>query len=241
MSGLLNRNNLKLIAENQINSDKLEIGEFVNESTKTKHLTISGVMMGAEKENKNHRIYTLPGMQEAVAVYTEQMIKTGQSYGELEHPESVKINYERATHRITELHQIGNEFYGKAIVAEEHPMGRVVAGLLKTGGKVGMSSRALGELVDLPGGIKKVVGMHLVAIDCVSDPSYSSAYVNGILESASYNLELRNGIFVPVYENFEKKITTLPIKSSIREEYLTQVFNDFMKEMQRTITNNEQK
>jgi hypothetical protein len=48
-----------------------------------------------------------------------------------------------------------------------------------------MSSRALGTLEE-SSDHSTVKNMKLVAIDCVADPSYPKAFVNGILESKQW-------------------------------------------------------
>ena len=56
-----------------------------------------------------------------------------------------------------------------------------------------------------------VKNLKLVAIDCVADPSYPSAFVDGILESKQWVVTGDNR-FEEVYENFEKSIQRLPKK-----------------------------
>ena len=89
-------------------------------------------------------------------------------------------------------------------------MGLLVKSLINDGVKLGMSSRSLGQLVESNG--KNVVkDMRLVAIDCVADPSYPKAFVNGILESKQYVLN-QDGSLGEYYEQFEGKISNLPRK-----------------------------
>jgi hypothetical protein len=64
--------------------------------------------------------------------------------------------------------------------------------------------------------------MKLVAIDCVADPSFPKAFVNGILESKQWVLA-NNGKFEEAYDTFEKTINTLPRKdldAYLREQIL---------------------
>jgi hypothetical protein len=64
--------------------------------------------------------------------------------------------------------------------------------------------------------------MRLVAIDCVADPSFSKAFVNGILESKQWVLA-SNGTFEESYDRFEKSIKTLPKKDMdvfLREQFI---------------------
>jgi hypothetical protein len=114
----------------------------------------------------------------------------------------------------------GNYVYGKSQVLST-PSGKIVECLIKDGVSVGMSSRALGELVD-EGGVNKVTNMRLIAIDCVADPSCPKAFVNGILESKQYVLKT-NGELQEFYDNFEKSIAKLPkhdVNSFLKEQIL---------------------
>jgi hypothetical protein len=67
-----------------------------------------------------------------------------------------------------------------------------------------------------------VRNIKLVAVDCVADPSFPKAFVNGILESKQWVLA-NDGKYEEVYENFEKSIKTLPrkdIDSFLREQII---------------------
>jgi hypothetical protein len=141
--------------------------------------------------------------------------------GELNHPTTADVDLERACHMVTELTQDGNIFYGKSKVLST-PCGQIVRALINDGVKVGMSSRALGTLEE---GSKHntVKNMKLVAIDCVADPSYPSAFVNGILESKQWVL-VDDNKYEEVYENFEKSLERLPkkdIDSFLRDRILS--------------------
>lgn len=202
----------KLIVETPTDKDSFEyIVEEQNNSSE-RNFFIQGPYMVAENINKNKRVYPLDEMSREVKRYNEEMVKTGRAAGELNHPETADVNLERACHLITELKQDGNVVIGKSKVLST-PSGLIVRSLISDGVKVGMSSRALGQLVAESEGINKVKDFRLVAVDCVSDPSASIAYVNGILESKQYILN-QNGEFEELYDNFEKKISNLPKKET---------------------------
>ena len=139
----------------------------------------------------------------------EEMVTPGRAMGELNHPTTADVDLERACHIVTELTQDGNVFYGKSKVLTT-PCGQIVRSLINDGVKVGMSSRALGTLEE-SSDHSTVKNMKLVAIDCVADPSYPKAFVNGILESKQWVL-VDDNRYEEVYENFEKSIERLPKK-----------------------------
>lgn len=174
-------------------------------------LFIKGPYMMANGVNRNKRMYPLEEMTREVARYTDEMIKTGRAMGELNHPTNADVDLERACHMVTEMWQEGNVFYGKSKVLST-PCGLIVKALINDGVKVGMSSRALGQLVSENSDTAIVKQMRLIAIDCVADPSFPKAFVNGILESKQW-VVATDGKYEEAYNNFEKSISNLPKKN----------------------------
>lgn len=188
------------------------------------NLYIKGPYMMAEGVNRNGRLYPLEEMQREVARYKEEMITTGRAMGELNHPNSADVDLGRACHLVTEMWQEGNVFYGKSKVLSTD-CGKIVKCLVEDGVKVGMSSRALGRLEESDG--KNVVrDLRLVCVDCVADPSFPKAFVNGILESKQWVLQ-DNGTLEECYSEFENKISKLPKKDI--EAHLKKSIMSFLK------------
>ena len=188
---------------------------------------IKGPYMMAEGANRNKRIYSLNEMRDEVVRYTNEMIKTGRAMGELNHPTTADVDLGRACHLVTELTQDGNVFYGKSKVLST-PTGLIVRSLINDGVKVGMSTRGLGQLVAENSGLNRVRDFRLVAVDCVADPSFSKAFVNGILESKQYVLN-KDGSFEEKYDKFEKQINTLPRNN--KDAYLREAIVSFIKSL----------
>jgi len=187
------------------------------------NMYIKGPFLMANEANRNKRVYPLEEMVREVARYDKEMIKGNRATGELNHPTSPEINLERACHIVTELKQDGNIFEGKSKILST-PVGQVVRSLILDGVKLGVSSRALGR-VDQENGIGKVSDFRLVAIDVVADPSVPTAFVNGILESKQWVLK-DNGELEALYDNFQKNISTLPLKN--KDAYLREQFVSFI-------------
>jgi len=215
----------KLLTETPSNEEF----EYIVEEKNTKepsNLFIRGPYMGAETVNKNKRIYPLQQMKTEIDRYVTEMVKTQRSMGELNHPASAEVNPERACHIVTEMWQEGNIFYGKSKVLST-PMGQILRCLINDGVRVGMSSRALGKLDEEGGGVSRVSDMRLVAVDCVADPSFNKAFVNGILESKQY-VVAKNGGFEEIYDSFEQGISGLPkkdVESYLMEQVLSFINN----------------
>jgi hypothetical protein len=177
--------------------------------------------------NKNKRMYCPREMAKEVSRYTEQMINTKRALGELNHPTSADVDLERACHLVTELVPSSDNpdiYIGKSKVLST-PSGLIVQSLIRDGCSVGMSTRSLGKLVQSEdnGDVSQVKDMRLVAIDCVADPSFGEAFVNGILESKQYVLN-NYGQYVEAYENLELGLSNLPrkdVESYIKDSVLT--------------------
>jgi hypothetical protein len=194
--------------------DQSDFNYIVEEGNKDQpsRVYIEGPYMVAEKVNKNKRYYVKEEMDKEVERYTMEMIGNQRAMGELNHPSTAEVDLERACHIVTELKNDGNEYIGKSKILST-PCGKIVEHLIRDGVKVGMSTRSLGKLIEETGGINRVQDMKLVAIDCVADPSYSGAFVDGILESKQWVCD-QSGKFCELYEGFEKSISTLPRKNS---------------------------
>jgi len=217
---------LNLVVENPDVIDNFEIIEEETNKNSPSNLFIKGPYMMAEGVNRNNRLYPRQELEREVARYNEEMVIPGRAMGELNHPSSADVDLERACHMVTELTQDGNIFYGKSKVLST-PCGQVVRSLINDGVKLGMSSRALGSLEEGTNH-NTVRNLKLVAVDCVADPSYSSAFVNGILESKQYVLA-QDGSYEEIYDKFEKSIKTLPRKDV--DAYLRERFMNFIKNL----------
>ena len=198
----------KLLVEKTDPSEFEYIVEEKNNKSESR-LYIKGPYMMASDVNKNKRVYDLDNMVQEVARYETEMIKTDRAMGELNHPTTAEVDLERACHIVTEMKQDGNIFYGKSKVLQT-PCGTIVRQLVTDGVRVGMSSRALGKVdQETDSEIGHVTEMKLVAIDCVADPSYSDAFVNGILESKQWILN-SCGDFEEHFDRFEESLKHLP-------------------------------
>ena len=217
---------LNLVVERPDVSDEFEYIEEETNKNSPSNLYIKGPYMMAEGVNRNNRLYPKDELVREVARYNEEMVVPGRAMGELNHPTSADVDLERACHMVAEITQDGNVFYGKSKVLTT-PCGQIVRALINDGVKVGMSSRALGTLEE--GSTHNTVkNMKLVAIDCVADPSYPKAFVNGILESKQWVLA-DNGKYEELYDKFENSVSSLPKKDI--DKFLTERILNFINKL----------
>jgi hypothetical protein len=215
---------LRLIVEQPAPEEQFEYILEEKDRNSPSTLYIKGPYMMAENYNRNNRLYKLAEMVQEVDRYKNEMIKTGRAMGTLNHESSAEVSLKEVCHVVTDLYQEGNVFYGKSKVLST-PNGHIVRALINDGVKVGMSSRALGQLEEGAEGKNIVKNFRLISVDCVADPSFPKAFVNGILESKQWVLG-ESGQFEEVYADFENKISKLPKKEV--ENYLKESIMDFL-------------
>ena len=201
---------LKLISENPNLFDDFEIIEEQTNLKGPANMFISGKFIGCDMKNRNGRWYDKNDTRADIDRYIKEMVEPGRAMGELGHPLSPEVNLERSCHLVTILKETNEGYDGKAKILTT-PLGMLLRSLINDGVKVGVSTRALGSIHEDSQRGNVVKDMHLVAIDAVADPSYPKAFVDGILESASWTRNA-NGHFDEVYSNFEKSISKLPRK-----------------------------
>ena len=214
---------LNLVVEKPDNVDDYEYIEEETNRNEPATLFIKGPYIGANMINRNKRKYPLEEIEPEVNRYITEIIKPGRGIGELNHPTSADVDLDRACHIVTELIRDGNIWNGKSKVLTT-PKGLLLRSLINDGVKVGMSTRALGTLEEQVD-CNIVRNMRLIAIDCVADPSFPSAFVNGILESKQWIVE-QDGHYEEYYENFQEAINNLPKKDM--DHYLRQQILKFI-------------
>ena len=183
--------------------------------------------MQAENKNKNGRIYTREVLTKAVDKFVNEQVITGRAVGELNHPDGPSINLDKVSHRITELKWDGNNVMGKALILDT-PMGQIVKGLVEGGVQLGVSSRGMGSL-SMKDGVNYVADDFMLnTVDIVQDPSAPNAYVNGIMEGVSYEMD-RPGHFVKVIDEGETEVKES--KETFSEEQQSAGFEHFLSKL----------
>jgi hypothetical protein len=197
-----------------------DINYLVEGTGDKKSLFIEGVFMVSDEVNRNGRVYPYDTLNKEVGRYITEFVHCNRAFGELGHPSGPTVNLDRVSHRIIMLEFRKNKVYGKAKIMENTPMGKIAYELINEGAKLGVSSRAMGSLVEQNG--KKIVqgDLMLSAVDIVADPSAPGAFVNGIMEGKEWVwnngswlekdlIEAKNMIKKTSSKNLEKKALTL--------------------------------
>lgn len=172
---------MKLITENL---ETKTIIEELNESA-DKNYYIEGIFLQGAMVNGNGRMYPMEVLESAVKKY-QPMIDANRALGELNHPATPQINFERAAIKTMSLTLEGNNYIGKAKLLST-PLGELCKGLVRDGVQLAVSSRGLGSVKE-SNGQTIVQGDFILAAaaDVVSDPSAPNAFVQGIVENQEW-------------------------------------------------------
>lgn len=152
-----------------------------------RRMYLEGIHAQSEVVNGNRRRYPNTVLSESVANYNQDFILRKRSIGELNHPEHVKPNPDRAAIFIKSLVMEGNDAVGRSEVLDNLPCGKIVYNLRERGVELGVSTRGLGALMeDRKSGHSTVTRYRMTAIDAVLDPSAPNAIPKAIMESAEW-------------------------------------------------------
>lgn len=193
---------------------------------------IHGPFLQANIKNRNGRFYPMEVLMNEVSRYVVDKIDKNGAYGELGHPDGPVINLSNASHLITELKVDGNNFMGKAKLLGT-PAGNIVSVIMAAGGRVGVSSRAMGSLVAREDGVMEVQkDLHLsTAADIVADPSAPDAFVQGIMENVEWTFDETQGSWhMERLDNFKKELHGTKILK-LTERQKAKILEDFFWQM----------
>jgi hypothetical protein len=205
--------------------------KYLTETTESgkKNLFIEGTFLVGERVNKNNRMYKMDTLRREVQRYNEEYVKTNRALGELGHPDTPSINLERVSHKIVSLVEDDNTFYGKALILDT-PYGQIVKNFLENDVSVGVSSRALGSLVQTREGYNLVQDdlKLATAADIVADPSAPGAFVQGIMENKEWVFV--NGNFVESdFDSAKKQIRQASSKQI--EQVALKIFESYLSKL----------
>lgn len=164
------------------------------EESEDKKMYISGPFIQMNIVNGNKRRYPFETISPKVEQYIAEKVKRNRAAGELDHPGTPNTSLKNVCIMITELKLRGNDYIGKARVIEEVEKGQTLAGLIRAGLQVGVSTRAFGSVKLDRDGVWVVQDDYMLmsAADVVMDPSAPNALVSAVMESKEWVME--NGI-----------------------------------------------
>ena len=152
---------------------------------------VEGILATVEVKNGNGRYYPRELWEREIDNFTRKIqMKSTETCGELDHPDSQVINLKNASHAIRELYWKGDEIWGKVEIFSDMgdlgtSSGRIAGALVKNGLLIGVSSRGMGSLKEIGGVMEVQNDFELLTWDLVSNPSNPDSWMkNGALNES---------------------------------------------------------
>lgn len=170
----------------------------------SKKYFIKGPFLEMDKRNRNNRIYESRVVVPEVDRFVNEKVKTRRALGRHEHPKAdSSVLGNEASHVITEMNIDNKIVFGRAEILDTEPYGRNVKVLMDANIQLAVSMRSLGSL-----NTDGIVGDNLKILTCdiVSDPGFSIAFVENIMESQDYIIQDDKLVAITM-ENFKKDLS----------------------------------
>ena len=151
----------------------------VENANEGKDLYMKGICIQGGVRNANQRVYPVNEIGRAVKTLSEQITGGYSVLGEVDHPDGLTVNLDRASHMLTDMWMEGPNGYGKLKILPT-PMGKLVETMLQSGVKLGVSSRGSGNVKE--DGSGEVSDFEIITVDVVAQPSAPGAYPTPIYE-----------------------------------------------------------
>ncbi len=146
---------------------------------------VSGVMQRGNAFNQNQRKYPIDILKRESQKYKNVYIAENRALGELDHPESSVVNLANVSHNVLDLWWDDQNLMGKIEILST-PSGNIAKELLKSGIRLGISSRGMGSVKNLGEGKVEVQDdFEIVCWDLVSNPSTQGAFMDKLNESVA--------------------------------------------------------
>ena len=163
--------------------------EQINESMVQNNgkIVLSGVMQRANSTNQNGRQYPEDVLRRVAEEYKKAFVVERRALGELDHPDSQVVNLQNVSHNVLDLWWDGSDLMGKIEILST-PSGNIAKELLKSGIRLGISSRGMGSVRNIGEGKVEVQDdFEIVCWDLVSNPSTQGAFMSPLNEAVSHD------------------------------------------------------
>lgn len=141
-----------------------------------KKIFMKGILQKADTLNQNGRIYPLAVLEREVRNYQKFIIEN-RATGELDHPDASVVNLKNVSHIVREAYMENGVVIGTIEVLHKTQSGAILAGLVESGVKIGISSRGVGSTRKQGDYYVVQDDFQLICWDMVSEPSTPGAFM----------------------------------------------------------------
>ena len=177
----------------------LNYSHELNEAIKRNGIVrFKAILQRANAKNQNGRVYPKEILIRESEKYINEYIRERRALGELDHPENrTVVNLANVSHNIVESHWEGDDLIGTIEILNT-PSGNIVKELMRSGIKIGVSSRGVGSVRELGENTVEVEDdFNLICFDIVSNPSTQGAFLSeGLVASLEDNKAARLNLLI---------------------------------------------
>ena len=166
--------------------------KLVEGMSKNGNVFVEGIIATVEVKNGNGRYYKRELWEREIDNFTRKIqMKSTETVGELDHPDSQVINLKNASHAIREIWWRGDEIYGRIEIFSDMgdlgtTSGRIAGALVKNGLIIGISSRGMGSLKQMGEVMEVQDDFELLCWDFVSTPSNPDSFMHALREGKEF-------------------------------------------------------
>jgi hypothetical protein len=161
----------------------LEVITEADTHGKSPKIKLRGLFTEADAKNGNGRRYPKKLIEREVKKLSK-VVSERRLLGELDHPSDEVVHLANASHLVTDLQMDGSRVIGEIEILST-PAGKVLEELVKSGVKVGVSSRGVGTLTHVVDEDVYEVNdnLNMITWDMVSEPSCYGAFPGVVAEN----------------------------------------------------------
>lgn len=182
---------------------------------KTIPVVLEGIVQRADAKNGNGRVYPKRVLEREISKLQQIIKEVGYILCHFDHSDDLEIKLALSCAKIVKIWWVGNDVYARIeLLDESNTMAAQARSFIKSGIKLGISSRGEGSLRQE--GANQVVqdDLNLATWDLVSIPSTQGAFLNVMRESLSSDV---------ITESFEH-----PIENNTKKEKLKNIFANIL-------------
>jgi hypothetical protein len=155
-----------------------KIKESIEESEREpgRPVTMRGILQKADTLNQNGRIYPYAILEREIRNY-QKFIAENRALGELDHPDTSVVNLKNASHIVKEASIDQQGVVSGTVEILDTPSGQTLKALIKSGVKLGISSRGVGSTKQRGDYYEVQEDFQLICWDFVSEPSTPGAFM----------------------------------------------------------------